>query len=105
MSDPATLRAISEACRAGMIDLGAAVQMALVTIGGLPQDVNVFEYTTGYLDRELRDLAHHVIHGIPGAGVTSWTEGVLPEEQIGLDRLVQAARDFGYRDDDLVTPS
>ncbi len=104
MSDVSPLMTYSAMVDAGLTDLPTALTMALVAIGQMPDNEDVLEHASGPLDRELRDLAHHLIHNIPDPGVASWVEGGTPQEKAGLKKLVASARQFGYRDDDL-TPA
>jgi len=83
------------------MDLAAGLQLALMVIAEEADDTDFIAQTSGDLNRELRDLAHHVIHKIPDPGVDSWLQEGTPEERAGVEKLVASAKKYGYRDDDL----
>ena len=90
-----------ELYNAGMMEIGEAMVMTLVSIGKQEELQDFFAKLNGDVSRELRDLVHHLIEGIPNDDVNSWTEGMSDPERLGLERLIDSAKKFGYRKDDL----
>jgi hypothetical protein len=95
------MQTISTLCESGMIDVGVAMQMALVEISSTDAGVDFFAEMHGALSRELRDLVHHIVEGIPNPDVETWTGEIPDDERAGLEKLVAFARERGYRKDDL----
>lgn len=97
------LEQLSPIVSAGLMDLAVGLQLALLAIDKEVVEKDFIAQTSGDLNRELRDLAHQVIHKIADRGVDTWLEEGSPEELVGVDKLVASAKKYGYRDDDLAT--
>ena len=97
------LEQLSPIVSAGLMDLAVGLQLALLAIDKEDEEKDFITQTSGDLNRELRDLAHHVIHKIPDPGVDTWLKEGSPEELAGVNKLVASAKKYGYRDDDLAT--
>ena len=95
------LKQINELSKAGLLDLANAVQFVLIRLSTPHESGDYFDQLEGDLGREVRDLVHHVLNNIPDAGVSTWMNESTPEELAGLHRLVEHARNVGYRTDDL----
>ncbi len=95
------LEQLSPVVSAGLMDLAIGLQLALLAIHQEDEEQDFIAQTSGDLNRELRDLAHHIIHKIPDSGVDTWLQEGSPEELEGVNKLVASAKKYGYRDDDL----